>query len=180
MVIKINKFPILRAEVQMYNEVVEATIDLIEDHLQEYEDLTNRIEEIQAKLLKIKTVDCSKGNQIGGGAATNTDSKYLALINEQMRLEKILNQKFIAGTDIVNEFNADYLEELDYWCNRIETVEYYLGLLSHDDYGFIYDLYINKELDGKTDKVNTLCDKYLIGNPGHLYRKSKTILQKIL
>ncbi len=179
MVIKINTFPILRAEIQMYAEVVDATVSFIEDYLREYEELRNRIEEIQSKLLKVKTIDSSKGGATNGGAVY-TDTKYLTLINEQVRLEKILQEKFLDGTDIVNRFNEDYLEKLDYWCNRIETVEYYLGLLGDDDYRFIHDLYISKDLDGRTDKVNRLCDKYFIANPGHLYRKSKTILQKIL
>ncbi len=128
MIITINTIHILRAEVQMYQGVLEAATELISKKIEEYESRSAKIESIHDKLYN-KVRNANYGIDYSGMITVELDYKYLSLIEEQLILENDLRRKYLNGFDIVNEFNHDYLKELDYWCTRIETVEYYLIML---------------------------------------------------
>lgn len=161
--IPIHTLSIMRNEFRAYKGLIKERNKLIEEYETPLKSLKNELLEVEEKLSQIKSP--GKGDGLGGFVQDSVD-KYNYLIDKKDELRKSI-------VDYVQSNEKDYLEDLEHWNVRIETVEYYLDHMDALDRKFIEDFYFNLP-------KHQVMERYNITNIKSLYRKADNILKNLL
>lgn len=161
--LKIHTTSILRNEIRSYKALIRERDKLTEDYQKPLKTLKNSLLEVEEKLELIKSP--GKGDGLGGFVQDSAD-KYNYLIDKKDELSRSID-------DYISSNKKAFLEDLDFWNTRIESVEYYLNKMDALDRKFIEDFYYNLS-------KRQCMERYNISNNTSLYRKADNILKKLL